>query len=119
MNSGHRNGLILQIGIMTALCIMSFFKIENLIGLIGFFVAEIITLESQRRENPEMVRYQKGCFFAFADLFSVIYFLAVFGLVIWSNFQSGTIPGVRFHKWLYLYIAVRKFYILRNYSYFK
>lgn len=85
--------------------------------IIVFFLMEIAVLETQRRENPLAMRYQKGCFFALLDLASVLVFLYCFGRQLYLYFAAGAVYSPCFLTALLLYIALRKLYILKNYSY--
>lgn len=80
--------------------------------LLAFFLLEIGVLETQRRENPAAVRYQKSCFMALLDILSVCWYL---GLIIALIFKNE-VPGWHFQA-LFVYIILRKLYITKNYSY--
>ena len=119
MNIWHKRFLYLQIVILFLLAVVQWFfpQLVNVImyGTISFFVLEIGILEAQRKEQPEAVFYQKSGFFAFADLLTVIWFLVYVSNLLFDY----AILDPRFHTWLFLSIALRKMYILKNYSYAK
>ncbi|MGV8914385.1 MAG: hypothetical protein ACOH1X_02940 [Kaistella sp.] len=119
MNIWHKRFVYLQIVILLLLAVVQWFfpQLGNVImyGTIVFFVLEIGILEAQRKEQPEAVFYQKSGFFAFADLLTVIWFLIYVSNLLFDY----AILDPRFHTWLFLYIALRKMYILKNYSYAK
>src|SRR5690606_29989645 len=96
------------------------FLLYKIVLVISFLLAEFVVLECQRTENPAAVYYRKSCLFATVDLFSVFIFGVVGGLkmlsIFWEfNFRINPIVLII----LFLYIALRKFYILKNYSYEK
>ena len=118
MNIWHKRFLIVQILVLivctvTAVCSASYLLLP---GMILFFFLEFGTLEAQRRENSNAVLYRKGCFFALLDFASVVVFMVFFFLHVYSAFQ-GEEYFTQYYPVLFLYIAVRKLYILKNYSY--
>ena len=114
--------MYLQIILMIAVSVVLWFfpQKETLVFsmICTFFFAEFVVLETQRNENSDAVYYRKGCFFAMVDLLSVFAFIAVFGLLAYQFFTGNSV-GVRYFPLLFLYIASRKFYITKNYSYEK
>lgn len=119
MNIWHKRFLIAQIALLLVHAVLQWFfpQFGNVIMYLAgvFFLLEIGILEAQRKEQPEAVFYQKSGFFAFADLLTVIWFLVYVSNLLFDY----TILDPRFHTWLFLYIALRKMYILKNYSYAK
>ena len=118
MNIWHKRFLIAQILVLLVLTVLAVFATSKFLlpGMILFFFLEFGTLEAQRRENPKAVLYHKGCFFALLDLASVVVFMVFFFLHVYSAFQ-GEEYFTQYYPVLFLYIAVRKLYILKNYSY--
>lgn len=118
MNIWHKRFLIAQILVLFVCTVAAVFAASQILlpGMILFFFLEFGSLEAQRRENPKAVLYHKGCFFALLDLVSVLAFIVIF---ITHGYLA--IKGQRIHFDLYyalfLYIALRKLYILKNYSY--
>ncbi|WP_407402211.1 hypothetical protein [Chryseobacterium sp.] len=86
-------------------------------SLSAFFLFEIGVLETQRKELPEAMRYRKSGIFALIDVLSVILFLIIFVLYGTAFFSEKSIFHSTFTSILLTYTTVRKFYILKNYSY--
>ena len=118
MNIWHKRFLIAQILVLLVCTVAAVFTASQFLlpGMIFFFFLEFGTLEAQRRENPKAVLYHKGCFFALIDLVSVLVFLVFFILHVYSAIQGGEY-FTQYYPVLFLYIALRKLYILKNYSY--
>ncbi|AZA93049.1 Uncharacterised protein [Chryseobacterium nakagawai] len=120
MDRWHRKFLVLQIIILLFIFIVRILFPEELrlllIGIIFFILFEFGVLERQRQENPKAVMYEKSCLFTFSDLLSA-------GLFIYEFIQLSR--GYLFNHYylinpfLLIYIAIRKFYIMKNYSYEK
>ena len=116
--------MYLQILLLACMCFMKFYNNTiSFAGLMLFILMEFGVLECQRRESKKTVLYQKSCLFACVDLFSVavflFYYLVVFRLVTWGIKQAFIVDSLKFLPVLLLYILIRKFYILKNYSYEK
>ena len=118
MNIWHKRLLIAQILILLVCTVAAVFVAYQILlpGMILFFFLEFGTIETQKNENPNAVLYRKGCFFALLDLVSVSVFLAFFFLHVYSAIQ-GEEYFSQYYPVLFLYIALRKLYILKNYSY--
>lgn len=91
------------------------------IGMGAFFVSELFLLEQVRRMKPEKIRLRKGCFFAFADLFAVFYFMLLFLIFGWQLYCGETsVPGGRLPLLgLLVYTLIRKYNIYKNFTYEK
>lgn len=118
MNIWHKRFLYLQITVLLACTVLEVFATSKFIlpGMILFFFLEFGVLEAQRKENPAAVLYQKGCFFALLDLVSVLVFMIYFFIHAYLQF-TGKAFYTEIYLVLFLYIALRKLYILKNYSY--
>lgn len=122
MDIRHKRLLYLQVLLLICfICTIVFrphdWRTYSVFGYVGFYLLELAVLRFQGREPSQNVLYRKSCFFALLDLLTVLIFccstLADLFSWIWT-FPSYN-PG-----WLiplFLYIAVRKIYIMKNYSY--
>ena len=121
MNIWHRRFLYLQIVFLLSAALIQWFlpanKVYILSGMIAFFFAEFVVLEAQRTENPAAVYYKKSCLFACADMLSVMWFMVVFIMFVISMFSGKHLFNEQYNVFLFLYIALRKLYIVKNYSY--
>lgn len=119
MNIWHKRLLFTQILVLLTLTILAVFSSSYLLlpGMILFFFLEFGVLETQRKENPKAVLYHKGCFFAMLDLVSVLVFMIYFCIHVYLTITAEKSFYVEFYPVLFLYIALRKLYILKNYSY--
>ncbi len=123
MDKWHKKFIIMQIIILILMIAIRFWipgeaKFLLLIGMTLFFFLEFGVLERQRRENQKAVFYEKSCLFAFADLFSVVIFFYEFVQVFRDYFLHLHYLD-NHHPFLLIYIVLRKFYIMKNYSYEK
>ncbi|WP_152909220.1 hypothetical protein [Chryseobacterium sp. Hurlbut01] len=84
-----------------------------------FFLLEIGVLETQRKENPEAVRYRKSGLFSLLDLLSVTLFLINYISCGIDSFNGNIELNPLFLSSILGYIIVRKLYITKNYSYDK
>lgn len=118
MNIWHKRFVIAQILVLLVCTVAAVFGASPILlpGMILFLFLEFGTLEAQRKENTKAVRYSKGCFFALLDLTSVLAFLVIFSTHIYLAATGQRIYFDLYYA-LFLYIAVRKLYILKNYSY--
>lgn len=119
MNIWHKRLLIAQILILLVCTVAAVFVASQILlpGMILFFFLEFGTIETQKNENPNAVLYRKGCFFAMFDLLSVLVFMIYFCIHLYLTFTTEKWFYVEFYPVLFLYIALRKLYILKNYSY--
>lgn len=125
MNIWHKRALYLQILLLVTVVVLliffpGLFLLGKIVLVISFLLAEFAVLEFQRTENPAAVYYRKSCVFAMVDLLSVFIFGAVGILkmtcLVWDyDFWLNPIILII----LFSYIALRKLYILKNYSYEK
>ncbi len=87
-------------------------------GVTVFLILQICVIGAQANENPQAVFYKPSCVVALLDAISKFLFvtLGVFKLIsIFGNHYFWISPvavGV-----LFLYIAFRKLFIIKNYSY--
>lgn len=118
MNIWHKRFLYLQILLLVIIAVLQWFYPIN-VAIVAvsylFLFVEFGTLEAQRKENPNAVLYQKSCVFALVDLFTVFLFLIFLANIVFHFF----IYNEKINCLLFLYIACRKFYILKHYSYIK
>lgn len=121
MNIWHKRFLYAQILILLLCNVAALFAASKFIlpGMILFFFLEFGVLEAQRKENPNAVLYQKGCFFALLDIVSVTVFMIYFCIHVYLTITTEKSFYVQFYPVLFLYIVLRKLYILKNYSYEK
>lgn len=123
MDKWHKKFIIMQIVVLILMIIIRFWipgeaKILLLIGMAVFFVLEFGVLERQRRENQKAIMYSKSCLFALIDLFSVVLFLCELVQVIKDYFFGFNYLETHY-PFLLIYITIRKYYIMKNYSYEK
>lgn len=124
MNIWHKRYMYQQILIMLTLAsTFSFYPLkETYVLILGatFIFLQIAITGSKAYENPQAVFYKPSCVVALLDAISIFIFLwiaffkalSVFGnLIFWINPICLSI--------LFLYIAIRKIYIIKNYSYEK
>jgi hypothetical protein len=121
MDKWHKRFLIFQIAVLLLMSIIRFSfpgdsKLVLLLGMTTFFFAEFGVLERQRRYSKEAVFYKKSCLLAIIDLISGIIFFYEF-LQIFFDYLCGNNYLKSHYPFLLVYIAIRKFYILKNYSY--
>lgn len=122
MNIWHKRLVYLQVLLLLAVVTMQiffpgFFYLAKVVMLFVFLFAEFAILELQRKENPDAVYYRKSCVFAMLDLISVFLFfvsgiLWLIGLYYGDNLLNPLYVAV-----ILLYTAIRKLYIIKNYSY--
>lgn len=117
MDIWHKRLIYLQVLLLfgfigTIVLFPCFWKSSSsaLMGLL--FPLEFGVLHRQDRENPDKVLYRKSPFFSFLDLLTVLLYI---GLFLSDAWVSG-VPALWFIP-LFVYIAVRKIYIMKNYSY--
>lgn len=85
--------------------------------ILAFLFAEFAVLELQRTENPDAVYYRKSCFFALLDLISVFLFLVSGILWLIGLYYGDNLLNPLYVAVILLYTAIRKLYIIKNYSY--
>lgn len=122
MNIWHKRLVYFQVLLLLAVVTMQiyfpgFFYMAKVVMVFVFLFAEFAVLELQRKENPDAVYYRKSCFFALLDLISVFLFfisgiLWLIGLYYGDNLLNPLYVAV-----ILLYTAIRKLYIIKNYSY--
>lgn len=122
MNIWHKRLMYLQVLLLFAVVILQIFfpgifYAGKVVTVFVFFFAEFGVLELQRTENPDAVYYRKGCFFALADLVSVFAFFMCGLLWIIGIIYEDNLLNPLYVAGILLYIALRKFYIIKNYSY--
>ena len=123
MNVWHKRFMYLQILLLLLLTFINLYNdLISFVGLSVFILFEFGVLHNQNKENKDAVIYRKSCLFAFADLFSVlifmIYYIAIFIQITW-RIEFSIVDWYKYLPVLFLYILIRKFYIIKNYSYEK
>jgi hypothetical protein len=124
MNVWHKRFMYLQVLLLGFLLFINLYdNVISYVGLCVFVLLELGVLHNQNKENSDAVIYRKSCLFAFADLFSVFvflfYFVAIFINISWRIEFESIIGSYKYLPVLFLYILIRKFYIIKNYSYEK
>ncbi len=124
MSTVHRFTVIAQIFTFIGFALMfALFKLASpgitLIILSGFIGLEFLVLYHQSLQDPAEVRYRKSCIFALADLTAALAFMALFVWTFTAWIGSISLPS----KWafitVFLYTAIRKYYISTQYGYEK
>lgn len=120
MNSWHKRFMYLQIVLLLVTAIMIQFtpakEKEIVIGILSFIVLQVAIQGAKGFENPEAVYYRKSCVMALLDFLSMWVFVIVAAAKIWNVFEGWWVnPAVLIS--LFVYIAFRKLYIIKNYSY--
>lgn len=120
MNTWHKRLMYLQILLLITLCFLNYFSNTALfIGLVVFTLLELGVLQKQRSENKEAVLYAKSCYFALLDLFFVLVLFGCFWFVFYLSITGNSSSYSKYLPALFIYILVRKYYIIKNYSYEK
>ncbi len=113
--------MYLQIVILLAVSIMIQFtpakEKEIVIGILSFIVLQVAIQGAKGFENPDAVYYRKSCVMALVDFLSMWVFVIVAGATIWVVFFGGWWVNPAVLISLFVYIAFRKLYIIKNYSY--
>lgn len=122
MNIWHKRLVYLQILLLFAVVILQtffpgIFYQAKVVMLFVFFFAEFAVLELQRTENPDAVFYRKSCVFALFDLVSVFAFLISGILWLVGMYYGDNLLNPLYIAVILLYTAIRKLYIIKNYSY--
>jgi hypothetical protein len=123
MNIWHKRFLYLQIVLMLTLLVSTFFPFpEQYVFVLSFLFLffEVVIYGAKAKENPQAVFYKPSCVVALLDLLSKALFVFVGWLKIISVIRNDFFwinPVIL--SLLFLYIAIRKFYIIKNYSYEK
>ena len=124
MNSWHKRFMYLQIVLLlvTAMMIQFTPEKEHYIsgGIFLFLILQIAIQGTKGFENPDAVYYRKSCVMALIDFFSMFVFTVLISFKIYSDlsgafFWINSIVLIL----LFIYIAFRKYYIIKNYSYEK
>lgn len=118
MYKWHRRFMYLQILILLVLAFLEWrfpdLRIYSWVG-VGIFVFLQVAIQGAKAyENPLAVYYRRSCVVALLDFFSMYVFVALLSYRAFGAFVEGWVFIL-----LFLYIAFRKFYIIRNYSYIK
>lgn len=123
MHPYHKRFIYFQILILlwTIFVLLVFPKWEYVVfpSLSVFFLCEIGVFETQKKELPNAMRYRKSGIFALFDVISVLLFLSSFILYGIAFFGKNVIFYSSFSPFILAYTVVRKYYILKNYSYEK
>lgn len=124
MNVWHKRFMYLQILLLGFLIFINLYNdLFSFVGLSVFILFEFGVLHNQNKENKDAVIYRKSCLFAFADLFSVLifmmYYITIFVHITWRIEFESIVGSYKYLPILFLYILIRKYYIIKNYSYEK
>lgn len=124
MNSWHKRFMYLQIVLLLVTAIMIQFTPEKEYyisgGIFLFLILQIAIQGTKGFENPDAVYYRKSCVMALIDFFSMFVFTVLISFKIYSDLSGDLFwinPIVLIL--LFIYIAFRKYYIIKNYSYEK
>lgn len=122
MNIWHKRLVYFQVLLLLAVVTLQIFfpgvlYTAKVVMMFAFFFTEFAVLELQRTENPDAVYYRKSCVFALLDLLAVSAFLLsgilwLIGICYEDNLLNPLYVAV-----ILLYTAIRKLYIIKNYSY--
>ena len=122
MNIWHKRFLYLQIMIMSVLAIILWFSPDKeylvVPGTTLFLILQIMAVGAKGNENPHAVFYKPSCVVALIDAISKFIFVAISVLYLIIKIDNGFfwVNPIAL-GFLFLYIAIRKFYIIKNYSY--
>lgn len=122
MNIWHKRIVYLQVLLLlffigVVICLPKGWHTYSVIGYVCFCLLEIWLLRVQDHESEHVALYRKSCLFALVDTLSVLVFMSAVLADLFS--WIWTFPSYN-PAWLiplFLYIAVRKIYIMKNYSY--
>lgn len=122
MNIWHKRLVYFQVLLLLAVVTMQiffpgFFYLAKVVMLFVFLFAEFAVLELQRKENTDAVYYRKSCVFALLDLISVFLFLVSGILWLVGIYYDDNLLNPYYVAVILLYTAIRKLYIIKNYSY--
>ena len=122
MNIWHKRLVYLQVLLLLAVVTMQIFfpgifSTGKIVMILAFLFAEFAVLELQRKENPDAVYYRKSCVFALLDLISVFLFLVCGILWLIGLYYGDNLLNPLYVAVILLYTAIRKLYIIKNYSY--
>ncbi|WP_332031107.1 hypothetical protein [Kaistella sp.] len=122
MNFWHKRLVYFQVLLLLAVVTLQIFfpgvlYTAKVVMMFAFFFTEFAVLELQRSENPDAVYYRKSCVFALLDLLAVSAFILsgilwLIGICFEDNLLNPLYVAV-----ILLYTAIRKLYIIKNYSY--
>lgn len=124
MNIWHKRLLYAQILIMLILSARQFFPYNEtnwIFAFIGIFlILQMVILVAKSDENPQAVFYKPSCVIALIDSISIFLFVSIgfFKIITIINGDNFWINPIILSV-LFLYIASRKYYIMKNYSYEK
>ena len=122
MNIWHKRLVYFQVLLLLAVVTMQIYfpgtlYTTKVVMMFAFFFAEFAVLELQRTENPDAVYYRKSCVFALLDLISVFLFLVSGILWLVGIYYDDNLLNPLYVAVILLYTAIRKLYIIKNYSY--
>lgn len=122
MNIWHKRLVYFQVLLLLAVVTLQIFfpgtlYTTKVVMMFAFFFAEFAVLELQRTENPDAVYYRKSCVFALLDLLAVSAFLLSGILWLIGIWYEDNLLNPLYVAVILLYTAIRKLYIIKNYSY--
>lgn len=122
MNIWHKRLVYFQLLLLLAVVTLQIYfpgilYTTKLVMMFAFFFAEFAVLELQRKENPDAVYYRKSCVFALLDLIAVFLFFVSGILWLVGIYYNDNLLNPYYVAVILLYTAIRKLYIIKNYTY--